>query len=506
VPGGLDEEHQSFVQAYHRVREAEGWARDHGEYYRRLPEVAPGDPQQAIWRMRQQSFETFLSQVLEPLEKTRGVPLTIVDAGAGNGWLSNRLAERGHQLVAVDVQSDDRHGLGALVHYESSFLAVRTTYDRLPLTDDTADVVVFNASLHYADEVFRTFAEALRVLRGGGRFVILDSPVYKHPESGRRMVDEKKRSHEDLYGVSTNGSVEKGYLTTEQLDRLGEQFGLEWESIDPGFGIRWTVQRWATRLLKHREAGRMPVLVATRPAERELPVPSAHERHSWLVQKLGCLWRWVRAVLFLRGRYDTFAVETVQGYSLIVMSGVFNPALFSSSQWFPQLMREGELAVGRKVLDMGTGAGLTAVAAASHGSQVVAVDINPAAVESTRRNALLNRVDRMMEVREGDLFGPVKGERFDTIFFNPPFYEGLPAGELDHAWRGKDIAERLSRGVRRHLQPLGAAYVVLSSEGIPGRFLRAFREHGFRIEVVRMFDLISETQAVYRIHRMNKGL
>ena len=148
MPDVLDSEKQTFIRAYHRIREDEGWVSDDGVYYRRLPEVSADDPQRSIWRLRQQSFETLMSQVIGPLEEALGRILTVVDAGAGNGWLSNQLACRGHRVVAVDIQDDRRHGLGAHVHYHTSFVPVKTSFDRLPLDDGAVDVVVFNASFH----------------------------------------------------------------------------------------------------------------------------------------------------------------------------------------------------------------------------------------------------------------------------------------------------------------------------------------------------------------------
>ena len=76
------------------------------------------------------------------------------------------------------------------------------------------------------------------------------------------------------------------------------------------------------------------------------------------------------------------------------------------------------------VLDMGTGSGIAAIAAARRGARVVAVDISTEAVRCARINVLLNRVDDRVEIRCGDLFEPVQGERFDLVLFNPPFYAG----------------------------------------------------------------------------------
>ena len=51
--------------------------------------------------------------------------------------------------------------------------AVSASFDTLPLADARFDVVVFNASLHYACDLAATLHEARRVTRSGGRVVIL---------------------------------------------------------------------------------------------------------------------------------------------------------------------------------------------------------------------------------------------------------------------------------------------------------------------------------------------
>ena len=60
------------------------------------------------------------------------------------------------------------------------------------------------------------------------------------------------------------------------------------------------------------------------------------------------------------------------------------------------------------------------------GYHVTAVDINPDAVRCARINALQHHLETCIEVRQGDLFEPVQGERFDLVLFNPPFFRGQP--------------------------------------------------------------------------------
>ena len=72
------------------------------------------------------------------------------------------------------------------------------------------------------------------------------------------------------------------------------------------------------------------------------------------------------------------------------------------------------------VLDLGTGCGIHALLAAKHSQRVLATDINSRAVSLSQLNVKLNDLSNI-DVREGDLFEPVGGERFDLILCNPPY-------------------------------------------------------------------------------------
>ncbi|MFF5144844.1 methyltransferase [Streptomyces sp. NPDC013157] len=87
------------------------------------------------------------------------------------------------------------------------------------------------------------------------------------------------------------------------------------------------------------------------------------------------------------------------------------------------LYRE-RVCAGAAVLDMGSGAGALALAAARRGAHVTAFDRTSRAVLATRFNARLTRLP--VEVLHGDLFGPVAGRRFDLVVSNPPYVPAPP--------------------------------------------------------------------------------
>jgi len=104
--------------------------------------------------------------------------LGVLDIGAGNGWLTNQLASRGHRVAAVDLNDDARDGLGAAVNYSSAVERYQAEFNYLPFSDAQFDRVIFNASLHYASSLAATLAEARRMLAPRGAIIVLDSPFY----------------------------------------------------------------------------------------------------------------------------------------------------------------------------------------------------------------------------------------------------------------------------------------------------------------------------------------
>ena len=150
---------------------------------------------------------------------------------------------------------------------------------------------------------------------------------------------------------------------------------------------------------------------------------------------------------------------------------------------------------------MGTGSGVCALAAARLGCRVTAVDLNPEAVRCARINSLLNRLDDRIEVRHGDLFAPVAGERFDLVFFNPPFYRGAPRNLFDMAWRAPDVLERFAAGLSGVLAEGGQALVLLSTDGDGDALLAALRAAGFALSIAARRNFGNEIMTVYSVRR-----
>ncbi|MBE2197667.1 MAG: class I SAM-dependent methyltransferase [Anaerolinea sp.] len=249
-----------FMREYEQVRQAEGWGKPDAAYYRALPFADRSGRYPAIWHIRAQSYRVLRKRLLPP--ETR--PQRILDLGAGNGWLANRLSQDGHAVAAVDLMVNEADGLGAYRYYDASFLALQAEFDYLPLAATQADVAIFNGSFHYATEYERTLREVLRALRPQGRIVIMDSPLYRDGRSGRQMALERQEMFATRYGFRGNALPHENYLTYERLAQVADALSLQWQVIKPFYGWRWAIRPWLARLRGHREPASFYLIVGQR--------------------------------------------------------------------------------------------------------------------------------------------------------------------------------------------------------------------------------------------------
>jgi release factor glutamine methyltransferase len=154
------------------------------------------------------------------------------------------------------------------------------------------------------------------------------------------------------------------------------------------------------------------------------------------------------------------------------------------------------------VLEIGTGSGTVAAAAARAGARyVVATDRNPFALREARRRA---REDRLsVEAVRTDL-GRGLALRFDRVLSNPPYLPTRPADRDTDRWQnlamdggpdGCRFLARLLRSLPALLAPTGRAYVVVSSRQHRtrlGELRRGWRSRGGRVRVVAVRQLEGE--------------
>jgi ArsR family transcriptional regulator len=127
-----------------------------------------GDPRQLVPGRSWAAWARALGHLLPPLD--------VADIGCGEGYLTLETARWARTVIGID-RSDE-------VLERAKALAVRRRIanvewkkgdlSRLPLRDDSVDVAMLSQALHHASDPERAMDETARVLRPGGRVLILD--------------------------------------------------------------------------------------------------------------------------------------------------------------------------------------------------------------------------------------------------------------------------------------------------------------------------------------------
>jgi SAM-dependent methyltransferase/uncharacterized protein YbaR (Trm112 family) len=160
----------------------EGWDRD---LVRRLPDLEHG-----YWYVQARSMHQLLTTV--PFMPGQSV----LDVGSNTCWATNHFAERGLQAIAMDIATPELQGLYTADWFIDDgrvfFERVLGSMDAIPLASSSVDYVYCCQVLHHndLDGLRRTFEEMFRVLRPGGRVL---------------MVNETLKTLGDPHGVHDEG-------------------------------------------------------------------------------------------------------------------------------------------------------------------------------------------------------------------------------------------------------------------------------------------------------------
>jgi D-alanine-D-alanine ligase len=153
-----------------------------------------------------------------------------------------------------------------------------------------------------------------------------------------------------------------------------------------------------------------------------------------------------------------------------------------------EMARRLDIQPGERVLELGCGSGLLSIAAAKMGAgRVVAVDIDPRALDSAVENVRLNGFSDRIDVRAGSWFEAVcEGERFDVIIATPPQTPGKrPFGPRFGGAEGTKHLLAVVDGAPARLDPeRGRLWIMaISIANVPEVLIR-LRERFSRVDIM----------------------
>jgi ArsR family transcriptional regulator len=118
-------------------------------------------------------------------------PLVIADLGAGEGTFSQLLARRAKKVIAVD-NSEKMVEYGAALarkHRVKNLEYRQGDIEDVPIRKASVDVAFFSQALHHARHPQRAVAEAWRILKPGGRIVVLDLMRHTYEQARELYAD-----------------------------------------------------------------------------------------------------------------------------------------------------------------------------------------------------------------------------------------------------------------------------------------------------------------------------
>jgi ArsR family transcriptional regulator len=115
-------------------------------------------------------------------------PMVIADLGAGEGTLSQLLAQRAKQVIAVD-NSEKMVAYGAQLAREHGFTNLDYRHGDIeapPIDPSSVDLAILSQALHHAQQPAKALAAAFQILKPGGRVMVLD--LLKHSFEKARVM------------------------------------------------------------------------------------------------------------------------------------------------------------------------------------------------------------------------------------------------------------------------------------------------------------------------------
>ncbi len=251
---------EAFENSFARAWMLEGWGAPDDAYLLGLPGRDSTGRRSREWRVKARSMESLFALLGNP------VPSRVVDLGCGTGWLAHHMARRGCDVYAVDIVRSEAIGLnaaGTFLRNGPPFERIWAELDHPPFQMSCIDAAICNASLHYVSDLFDTLQEVARVLRPGGLFVVMNSPVHEDSASASR-AERKFRMRLRRNGATEDVASSYHHFVRSRLEEsIRTAFGSVREApFDPG--RRFLLGRRMKGIALGMELASFPILYATK--------------------------------------------------------------------------------------------------------------------------------------------------------------------------------------------------------------------------------------------------
>jgi ubiquinone/menaquinone biosynthesis C-methylase UbiE len=153
----------------------------------------------ARWYTKIRQNDEELGELVSRLSEMLPAGSRVLEVAPGPGYLAIELARRGHQVVGLDISAS----FVQIAQAKAREAGVAIDFQRgnasdMPLDGDTFDLIICRAAFKNFTEPVRAIQEMYRVLKPGGKAVIVDLRRDASPEDVNSAVE-----HMGLNGINT---------------------------------------------------------------------------------------------------------------------------------------------------------------------------------------------------------------------------------------------------------------------------------------------------------------
>ncbi len=211
------------------------------ELVRELPKVPIGFKMEKEWFKRSFTFDLLAKYITN-----KKSPLRIMDLGCGNGWMSGKLIELGHQVTGIDLNIKELEQAARVFVNPSLEFLYADILDKPPLAK--FDCIILASSIQYFQELDILIPTLLNYLNIDGEIIIMDSHFY----TNKNIESAKNRSN--IYFKKMEAIEMRNYYFHHSLDNL--------EKYNPKY-IYKTPQTFIRKILSPNQSV-FPILTITR--------------------------------------------------------------------------------------------------------------------------------------------------------------------------------------------------------------------------------------------------
>jgi len=192
-----------------------------------------------------------------------------------------------------------------------------------------------------------------------------------------------------------------------------------------------------------------------------------------------------------------YSVELL-GKKIVVFPSVFYPAIDTKL-----LITAADVRPDETVLEPCAGTGAISIFLAEKAKQVVATDVNPAAVRNIEENARKHRIQDKIRVYQADLFPRIK-KKFDVIVINPPYTDNPTRNFVEQAFWDEQhkVVKRFFKRAARHLAENGRIFLSWANFAGFDFIENLAKEHKF---VLKNVGETTNGKITFRVYEIKKS-